>query len=43
MHRRLILFAGFMARMEDTRLPQCVVLGELMGVFGGGGGGQDEY
>ena len=27
--RRRILFAGFVARKEDTRLPKCVVLGEL--------------
>ena len=26
-----ILFAGFVARMENTRLSKCVVLGELMG------------
>ena len=26
-----ILFAGFVARMEDTRLPKCVRLGELVG------------
>ena len=29
MRRRRILFAGFVARMEDTRLPKCVVFGEL--------------
>ena len=28
--RRQILFAGFVARMEDTRLPKCVVFGELV-------------
>ena len=28
---RRILFAGFVARMEDTRLPKCVMLGELVG------------
>ena len=28
MRRRRILFAGFMARMEDTRLPKCVMFGE---------------
>ena len=46
MRRRWILFAGFVARMEDTRLPQCVVLRELMGVtgcLGGGRGWEDEY
>ena len=30
MRRRWILFAGFVARMEDTRLPKCVMFGELM-------------
>ena len=28
---RRILFAEFMARMEDTRLPKCVMFGELVG------------
>ena len=32
--RRRILFAGFVARMEDARLPKCVMLGEIVG--GGG-------
>ena len=31
MRRRRILFAGFVARKEDTRLPNCVVFGELVG------------
>ena len=31
LHRRRILFAGLVARMEDTRLPKCVMLGELVG------------
>ena len=31
MRRRRILFAGFVARMEDTRLPKCVMFGELVG------------
>ena len=31
MRRRRILFAGFMARMENTRLPNCVMFGGLMG------------
>ena len=31
MRRRWILFAGFVACMEDTRLPKCVMFGELMG------------
>ena len=25
------MFAGFVARMEDTRLPKCVMFGELVG------------
>ena len=31
--RRRILFTGFVAitRMEDTRLPKCVMFGELVG------------
>ena len=29
--RRRILFAGFVARMEDTRLPKCVMFGEVVG------------
>ena len=28
LRRRRILFAGFVARMEDTRLPKCVMFGE---------------
>ena len=34
LRRMRILFAGFVARMEDTRLPKCVMFGELVG--GGG-------
>ena len=30
MRRRRILLTGFVARMEDTRLPKCVMLGELV-------------
>ena len=33
--RRRVLFAGSVARMEDTRLPMCVMSGDL----GGGGAG----
>ena len=41
LRRERILFAGFVARMEDTRLPKCVMLGEL--VEGAGCvGGQEE-
>ena len=36
--RRIILFAGFVARMEDTRLPNCVMFGRLMGRVGCVGG-----
>ena len=31
MPRRRILFAGFVARMEDTRLPKCVMFGWVGG------------
>ena len=31
LRRRWILFAGFVARMEDTRLPKCVMFGEMVG------------
>ena len=34
MLRRRILFAGCVARMEDTKLPKCMVFGEP---FGGAG------
>ena len=36
--RRRILFAGFVVRMEDTRLPKCVMFGELVGGAGCVGG-----
>ena len=36
--RRMILFAGFVACMEDTRLPSCVMFGGLMGGAGCVGG-----
>ena len=29
LRRRRILFAGFVVRMEDTRLPKCVMFGEM--------------
>ena len=41
LRRRRILFAGFLAHMEDTRLPKCVMFGELVG-GAGCGGGQDK-
>ena len=34
MRSRRILFARFVARMEDTRLPKCVMFGELVGGAG---------
>ena len=42
MRRRAILFAGFVARMEDTRLPKCVVFGELVGSADCEGGQEKE-
>ena len=35
---RRILFAGFVARMEEERLPQKVMFGELVGAKGYSGG-----
>ena len=34
LRRRQILLAGFVARMENTRLPKCVVFGEMVGGAG---------
>ena len=34
LRRRRILFAGFVARMEDTRLPKCMMFGEMVGGAG---------
>ena len=34
LRRKRILFAGFVARMEDTRLPKCVMFRELIGGAG---------
>ena len=42
LHRRQILFAGFVARMEDTRLPKCVMFGESVGGAGCGEGQEKE-
>ena len=39
LRKRRISFAGFVARMEDTRLPKCVMFGELVGGAGGLRGG----
>ena len=38
LRRRRILFVGFVARMEDTRLPKCVMFGEMVGGAGCVGG-----
>ena len=35
--KRRILFAGFVARMKDTRLPKCVMFGEIVGGVGSTG------
>ena len=43
LRRRWILFAGFVARMEDTRLPKCVMFGELVGGAGCVGGQEKEW
>ena len=37
-YRRRILFAGFVARVEDTRLPKCVMFGKVGGGAGCVGG-----
>ena len=41
LRRRRILFAGFVARMEDTRLSKCVMFGDLVG-YAGCVGGQEK-
>ena len=43
MRRRRILFAGFVARMEDTILQKCVMFGELVGGAGCVGGQEKEW
>ena len=43
LRRRRILFAGFVARMEETRLPKCVMFGELVGGAGCVGGQEKEW
>ena len=43
LRRRRILFAGFKARMEDTRLPKCVMFGEMVGGVGCVGGQEKEW
>ena len=42
-HRRRILFAVLVARMEDTRLLKCVVFGEVVGGAGCVGGQGKEW
>ena len=37
------MFAGFVARMEDTRLPKCVMFGELVGDAGCVGGQEKKW
>ena len=41
--RRRILFAGSVARMEDTRLPKCVMFKEMVGGAGCVGGQEKEW
>ena len=40
---RRIFFAGFVARMKDTRLSKCVMFGELVGGAGCVGGQEKEW
>ena len=42
LRRRRILFAGFVTCMEDTRLPKCVMFGEMVGGVGCVGGEEKE-
>ena len=37
------MFAGFVARMEDTRRPKCVMFGEMVGGAGCVGGQEKEW
>ena len=41
--KRRILFAGFVARMGEERLPRGVILGELIGVKGYSGGQEKDW
>ena len=43
LRRRRVLFAGFVARMEDTRLPKCSMFVELVGGAGCVGGQEKEW
>ena len=40
--RRILLLAGIVEGMEDTRLPKCVMFGEVVGGAGFVGGGQEK-
>ena len=42
LRKRRNLFAGFVPRMEDTRLPKCVMFGELVGGAVSAGGEQEK-
>ena len=43
LRRRRILFTKFVVRMEDTRLPKCVIFGKLVGGAGSVGGEEKEW
>ena len=43
LRKRRTLFAGFVARMKDTRLPKCVMFGELVGGAVSSGGQEKEW
>ena len=43
LRRRRILFAGFVARVKDTRLPKCVMFGEMVGGAGWVRGQEKEW
>ena len=43
LHRRRILFTGLVARMEDMRLPKCVMFGEMVWGAGCVGGQEKEW
>ena len=43
LRRRRILFAGFVARLEETRLQKCVMFGEMVGGAGCVGGQEKEW
>ena len=43
LRKRRILFAGFVARMENARLPKCVMFGEMIGGGGCAKGQEKEW